>query len=148
VTPIIGTCYLIHFDQLINPLFPCMHYLGWTVDVNARFTLHATGLGARLCQVAIERGISFRIVRLWEGVEKSFERELKNRRNAPKLCPVCCHRGESHPYPQWVKQSNAYLQGYTGWAASGALQVARYSKGYAAHQLDEITLANANELPF
>lgn len=39
-------------------------------------------------QVANERGISYRIVRWWKG-GRALERELKNKKCSPKLCPIC-----------------------------------------------------------
>jgi hypothetical protein len=42
-----------------------------------------------LFQVAKERGIGFDVVRIWEDGDKNFERKLKNRKNSPKLCPIC-----------------------------------------------------------
>jgi hypothetical protein len=36
----------------------------------------------------VARGIGFQIVRTWPG-SRSFERKLKNRKNARKLCPIC-----------------------------------------------------------
>jgi hypothetical protein len=38
--------------------------------------------------VCRERGITWQLVRTWEGGRK-FERQLKNRKEAPRLCPVC-----------------------------------------------------------
>jgi hypothetical protein len=51
------------------------------------------GNGARLTQVAKERGLSFVVVRIWEG-DRKLERKLKNRHDAPRLCPICNGR---HP---------------------------------------------------
>lgn len=139
-----GYCYLIHFDNPINPLYPALHYLGWTVDVDARFALHASGQGAKLCRAANSRGIGFRIVRLWENVGKDFERSLKKRRNAPKLCPVCLAK-HTNDYPQWVQPGNVELQRYSQWIARAGLQVAYYNQG---QRLDAISLADVHELAF
>jgi len=38
--------------------------------------------------VCVERGITWRLVRTWKGGRK-FERQLKNRKDAPKLCVIC-----------------------------------------------------------
>jgi hypothetical protein len=40
-------------------------------------------------EVAKERGIGFRVARVWHKRTRSFERKLKNRKNAAQLCPVC-----------------------------------------------------------
>lgn len=87
--------YLLHFDQPISNRHTCQHYLGWTDDLHARLALHAAGSrrAARLTQVAKNRGIGWRLVRLWEG-GKPVERQLKRRKESPKLCPIC--NSEAH----------------------------------------------------
>ena len=77
--------YLIHFSKAYKH---ARHYLGSAEDVNERLDLHRKGQGARLTQIAADAGITFEIVRTWNGSRKE-ERKLKNRHNAPKLCPVC-----------------------------------------------------------
>jgi hypothetical protein len=57
-------------------------------DFDARPERHAGGQGARRLAVCRERGIGWQLVMTWEGGRK-FERRLKNRKEAPKLCPVC-----------------------------------------------------------
>lgn len=81
--------YLLHFSQPISPAHTCQHYLGYAQDVDARIAQHRAGQGARLCEVAKERGIDFQVVRVWEDGDRSFERRLKNRHNSPQLCPLC-----------------------------------------------------------
>lgn len=82
--------YLIHFHKPISPDSPCQHYIGYAENVGARVMHHRKGTSAvRLFQVAKERGIGFDVVRIWEDGDKNFERKLKNRKNSPKLCPVC-----------------------------------------------------------
>jgi hypothetical protein len=49
---------------------------------------HFKGRGARFMQVARERGIGFVIARTWQG-DRTMERRLKNRHEAPRLCPLC-----------------------------------------------------------
>jgi predicted GIY-YIG superfamily endonuclease len=80
--------YLLHFQSPISPSHTTQHYIGWAEDLESRITAHRNGRGARLCQVAKERGISFTVVRTWQG-DRKLERQLKNRKNAPRLCPVC-----------------------------------------------------------
>lgn len=87
--------YLLHFDSPIAPgKHTAQHYLGYADNLNARIEQHRAGTGARLCEVAKERGISFVIARTWEG-GRLLERQLKNRKNAPKLCPLCSRVHES-----------------------------------------------------
>ena len=83
-----GTVYLLHFERPICPTRPCQHYLGYTIDLDARLAEHRAGRGARLTQVAVERGIAFEVVRTWAG-DRTFERRLKHRKESPRLCPVC-----------------------------------------------------------
>jgi len=88
-----GYCYLLHFDQPISKKHTCQHYLGYTSrSIKARIAEHRNGQGARLTQVAIERGISFEVVRIWRKVNRSDERRLKNQKNGKLLCPHCKKR--------------------------------------------------------
>lgn len=84
-------CYLLHFRQPISPAHTAQHYLGWAEDIERRIAEHRAGRGARLTQVAKERGIDFVVVRTWEG-DRSLERKLKSRKEAPRLCPICRRR--------------------------------------------------------
>ena len=50
--------YLLHFHRPIAPgKHTCQHYMGSAEDVIERLLQHRAGQGARLCKVAIERGI-------------------------------------------------------------------------------------------
>ncbi len=92
---VVGDCYLLHFDKPIADGHPCQHYLGWSENLVERLKAHKDGLGARLTQVAKERGIGWTLAAVWSGVTREFERKLKNRRNAPKMCPVCKAKQEA-----------------------------------------------------
>lgn len=81
-----GTIYLVHFDR---PLGHAQHYLGWALDVAAREHLHRIGKGSAILRAANVAGITWRVVRMWEGVDRHFERRLKKRKRAPALCPEC-----------------------------------------------------------
>lgn len=80
--------YLLHFEKPISPNHTTQHYLGFTDDLARRYQEHLYGNGARLVQVARQRGIGFVLCRVWHG-DRKLERLLKNRKNAPRLCPVC-----------------------------------------------------------
>ncbi len=80
-----ATTYLIHFDR---PYKHARHYIGSALHLEARLSHHRTGTGARLLAVIQQAGIEWSVVRTWEG-DKQFERKLKNRHNAKKLCPIC-----------------------------------------------------------
>lgn len=87
-----ATVYLIHLDK---PLGHAKHYLGYTSleTVTERLERHRAGNGARLLQVANQRGITYSIVRTWEFERcqdaKSFERRMKLNSHVPRKCPVC-----------------------------------------------------------
>lgn len=83
-----GSVYSIHFERPISDVNHCRHYLGWAKDLESRIAQHKAGTGARLCQVAIEQGINFDVVRTWQG-DRKLERKLKNLKNSPRLCPIC-----------------------------------------------------------
>ncbi len=85
-----GYCYLLHFDRPISPDHTCQHYLGYTAGrLRDRIAAHRRGHGARLTQVANERGIGFRVVRTWRDGSRGLERKLKNRKSSNDLCPIC-----------------------------------------------------------
>jgi hypothetical protein len=82
-----GDVYLLHFSR---PLAHARHYLGYAENsVDNRVERHRRGDGARITQVAVERGIEFELARTWGDVDRSFERRLKNGKNTPALCPIC-----------------------------------------------------------
>lgn len=83
-----GIVYLLHFDRPISDKHTTQHYIGWTLHLPSRLRAHSEGRGARLTEVARERGISFTIARTWRG-DRNFERKLKNRHEGPRLCPIC-----------------------------------------------------------
>lgn len=85
----LGTVYLLHFDEPISALHTCQHYMGWTSDLEARLEAHRAGKGARLTAVARNLGIGFKLVKTWPNVGRTFERQLKNRKAGPRMCPLC-----------------------------------------------------------
>lgn len=82
----LGSVYLIHFDR---PYKHARHYLGWALDIDARLAAHRGGSGARLMSVVKAEGIGWVLARTWHGVDRNFERRLKNRGGASRICPVC-----------------------------------------------------------
>lgn len=80
--------YLIHFER---KLAHAQHYLGSVMDHNhldKRLREHRTGRGAKLLDALNKRGIPYRVVRTMNG-GRIKERRLKNRKNGPRLCPIC-----------------------------------------------------------
>ena len=80
-----GWVYLIHFSR---PYKHSRHYCGWAKDPDKRFEEHKSGTGARLTQVVVEAGIELTMVWKIEGT-RTDERRIKNRKDAPKMCPIC-----------------------------------------------------------
>lgn len=81
--------YLLHFEKPISPCHTAQHYLGYAKRLRDRIELHRRGQGSRLCAVALERGIGFEVARTWSKGTRQLERELKRRKAAPRLCPIC-----------------------------------------------------------
>jgi predicted GIY-YIG superfamily endonuclease len=83
--------YLIHLDQRLGSDHSrggCRHYIGTTTNLDRRLVTHRAGLGARVLAAANERGITYDVVRTWDG-GREIEKRLKAHHNAPKLCPRC-----------------------------------------------------------
>ena len=90
--------YLIHFDR---PYRHAQHYIGYSSSgtygsgmLQRRMAAHANGTGARLMQVVTEAGIGWAVARIWPGADRYFERRLKRRGSAKRICPVC--KGQAH----------------------------------------------------
>lgn len=83
--------YLIHFDR---PLAHARHYLGF-VDhalghtVEARLAYHRRGRGSKLLRAVVAAGIDFQVARVWPEGDRTLERQLKKRKKAAQLCPLC-----------------------------------------------------------
>lgn len=85
--PRIYGVYLIHFECKLTGR--AQHYIGWSPDVFNRLGQHRKNQGARILEVCNERGIGYKIARLWKGQGRDFERALKDRKNARHICPEC-----------------------------------------------------------
>lgn len=81
-----GTVYLIHLDE---PMAHAQHYIGWSQWLRQRIEHHRKGTGANFLKHVVKAGINFKVVRKWKGKDRNFERQLKNQKNARRLCPVC-----------------------------------------------------------
>ena len=79
--------YLIHFSEKLHH---AQHYIGYVDgDLLQRIALHKVSRGARLLAALNERGIAWKVVRVWRGADRHFERKLKNYKKARCFCPVC-----------------------------------------------------------
>lgn len=91
------TCYLLHLDapmsQGSDPRTgkerAATHYLGQTDDLETRLERHRNGQGSKMLRAAKQRGIGFQLARVWEGADRHFERRLHNRKDSPRMCPIC-----------------------------------------------------------
>lgn len=82
----VGTVYVLHFDR---PFGHARHYVGWAADAEARIAAHRSGCGGRLTHHAVRAGITLEVAALHPGVTRDFERRLKNRGGAARICPIC-----------------------------------------------------------
>lgn len=79
-----GFIYMLLFEKPISPDSPTQTYTGWAGDLAARIQAHRLGHGARLTQVAHERGIRFTVARVWQG-SRETERRIKNLKNGRRI---------------------------------------------------------------
>lgn len=87
--PVQGTVYLLHFSEPVGTdRQQAQHYIGWTSrEPEERLAEHLAGRGCPLVHHAARQG-SVVVVRTWKG-SRHLERKIKNRKNAPALCPCC-----------------------------------------------------------
>ena len=90
-----GTVYLIHFDAPLgntsNPRGQAQHYIGYTDNLAERIETHRHGNGAAIMAAVRRAGIGWEVVRTWAG-GRDLERQLKRRKKARCLCPICCQK--------------------------------------------------------
>jgi hypothetical protein len=101
-----GKVYLLCFrDQEGNKAYyqHAGHYLGFAgrdeddlIALEARLEEHRAGRGARLTQVAVAAGLTFKVTRTWKGT-RGTERLLKETwHSGVRLCPDCTPGAERH----------------------------------------------------
>lgn len=79
--------YLIKLDSKLSNR--AQYYIGYTPrHPLERLKTHRSKHGSRILAAAVENGIEFHIVRVWENADKTFERSLKKRKNAKVFCPL------------------------------------------------------------
>jgi hypothetical protein len=93
-TGVEGACYLLHFEPQFKH---AGRYVGWTSvqpgesaleAVQDRFDVHMSGKGSPLVRAAVEAGCVVVIARVWEGVDRHFERAIKEGKNSKRLDPI------------------------------------------------------------
>lgn len=136
--PAPGTVYLIHFD---TPYRHARHYVGWTPDLDARLQAHRSGRGSRLMEVITTAGITWQLARTWPGGRKR-ERAIKNRHEAPRLCPLCTPR----PLPVATGRSSIIAIAVSP-ATVTVPAPARQTPQERGRQMGELFLAQRNGWP-
>lgn len=53
---------------------------------------HALGQGSQFTRIAHEKRIPFKLGNFWPKADEQFERQLKDRNEAPRLCKLCPHK--------------------------------------------------------
>jgi len=107
-----GWVYTLHLDP---PLRHAKHYTGWRkqvegqeADVGHRLAEHAAGQGARLTQVQLARGGSWRLAAVEPGT-RDRETQLKER-GASRRCQICkneAQAGDQEPEAEPVSEPEA-----------------------------------------
>jgi predicted GIY-YIG superfamily endonuclease len=95
-----GYVYVLHFDSPICETHTCQHYIGCTCDLRQRLITHAQGRGARLTEVAKERGITWQLAALGTthvtGMRR-IERQLKDWHGVKGQCSLCTESPRTIP---------------------------------------------------
>lgn len=97
--------YLLHMNEPLprgqsrdgQPLI-AGHYIGYADDLLDRMIKHLSGKGANFTKVCCQRNVTWVVARTWEGEQatRTFERQLKRQKNAPRLCPICNPDAANH----------------------------------------------------
>jgi predicted GIY-YIG superfamily endonuclease len=86
-----GLVYLLHFTRPVGGR--ASHYIGWTLDLDRRLQRHRRkrkkSNTVAFTRAAAKQGIDFAVAQTWHGVNRSFERYLKQQKNAKRYCPIC-----------------------------------------------------------
>ncbi len=95
-----GTVYTLHFDPPYPPgategAQVARHYTGWTRDLDARLADHEAGEGARLTQVQLAAGGTWRLASAEPGT-RDLEAQRKER-GASRRCPICRAEAQAEP---------------------------------------------------
>lgn len=136
-----GYIYLLHFTRpvgnLSNPRGMARHYLGWALDPDAREAQHRAGHGAALTRAAVAQGIAWTLHILAAG-DRDLERALKQKKAAPRLCPICgaTHRGGRLSIPGCGSQLALPLPDLDDWPvmpdSHWTAPLDRYERAYLA----------------
>jgi hypothetical protein len=94
--------YLLHFDTPLrrDARASVSHYIGFSTRIDDRLQHHINGHGNGLVAAAASKG-PVRLVRVWLGADRHFERFLKNKHNTKAFCPICCARDRTPMKEAW-----------------------------------------------
>ena len=82
-----GQVYLICFNEHYHH---AKHYIGFAKSgVEARLERHRSGHGSKLLRAVTQANIGFDVARVWDNVDRNFERKLKNHKKSQDYCPRC-----------------------------------------------------------
>lgn len=94
-----GTVYLLHLEPglPVTGTRVARHYLGFTErEVEDRVAQHVARRGSPLVAAVIAAGGTVTVQRTWSDADRNFERALKRRHEAPRLCPHCVGCGHTN----------------------------------------------------
>lgn len=86
----VGQVYVLHFTP---PYRHARHYIGWAVNAEKRIGEHVNGhlRAGRLPAHAFRAGCALNVAAIVPG-SRWYERWLKNRGSAARVCPICTGR--------------------------------------------------------
>lgn len=71
-----------------------LHYCGWSAHMRHRIIQHRGGTGAKLCAAVVAAGYRLRVVAVWPGESRVWERQLKANHDLARYCPICAMQRE------------------------------------------------------
>lgn len=87
--------YVLHIEP---PYQHARHYIGFTrLSVLDRFAVHMSGRGSPLIRAAVAAGHCVTVAHAWSCGTRTFERHLKNRKDANRWCKLCGERRRPKP---------------------------------------------------
>lgn len=78
--------YILHFSEKLSH---AQHYVGYSKAPESRLHRHIQRMEQPLLRAALQAGIEITIARIFPGADRNFERQLKNRKNSARYCPIC-----------------------------------------------------------
>lgn len=96
-----GIVYLLHLN---TPLAHAKHYTGWSTNKKTlaqRLAHHERGTAnCNFTDALHEKGIGFTLAATIPGVDRNFERRLKETHNVTRYCPICNPKAQKKYKPK------------------------------------------------